>query len=125
MGGCGMTLPDVDPARLAQEWAEDREVLASLAENGDKAELVRSIDVSFLGSDADLDRLADDAESLGFTVLEREETEDGDMALFLARAQTVDSDAIKALTLQCLQIEILYDVDYEGWGCMAQTGSAE
>lgn len=117
-----MTLPEVDPTRFEEEWAEDQEVLANLAENGDKPELMRSVDVSFCGSDADLDRLADDAESLGFTVLEREETEEGEMALFLARDQKADAASIKALTLLCLQIELLYDLDYEGWGCMAETG---
>ena len=35
------------------------------------------------------------------------------------------TQAIKALTLQCLQIELTYDVEYEGWGCMAETGSDE
>ena len=108
-----MTLPEVDPKRFEEEWAEDQEVLANLAENGDKPELMRSVDVSFCGSDA---------ESLGFTVLEREETEDGEMALFLARDQKADAASIKALTLLCLQIELLYDLDYEGWGCMAETG---
>ncbi len=59
-----MTLPEVDPKRFEAEWAEDQEVLASLAKNGDRPELVRSVDVSFRGSGADLDRLEDDAESL-------------------------------------------------------------
>ena len=60
-----MTLPQVDPARFEAEWRDDQEVLASLAENGDRAELPRSIDVSFTGDEAALDRLADEAEDLG------------------------------------------------------------
>ncbi len=44
------------------------------------------------------------------------------MALFLAREQKADAPSIKALTLICLQIELLYGLDYEGWGCMAETG---
>jgi regulator of RNase E activity RraB len=120
-----MTLPEVDQQRLDAEWDEDREVLASLAENGDQPDLVRSVDVSFSGDDEALDRLAENADELGFAVIDREENEEGGMSLFLAREQKADAAAIKALTLQCLQIELLYDVEYEGWGCMAQTGSAE
>ena len=120
-----MTLPKVDPARFEEEWRDDQEVLASLAENGDHPELPRSIDVSFTGDEAALDRLADEAEDLGFAVIDREENEDGGISLFLAREQPADADSIKALTLQCLQIELTYDVEYEGWGCMAETGSHE
>ncbi|MDB5703341.1 MAG: hypothetical protein JWN66_457 [Sphingomonas bacterium] len=120
-----MTLPEVDQQRLDAEWDEDREVLASLAQNGDRPDLVRSVDVSFAGDDEALDRLAENADELGFIVLDREENEEGGISLFLAREQKADAASIKALTLQCLQIELLYDVDYEGWGCMAQSGLGE
>ena len=120
-----MTLPEVDQARLDAEWREDREVLANLADNGDQPEIARSVDVSFTGDDDALDRLAENAEELGFTVIDREENEEGGISLFLAREQKADAASIKALTLQCLQIEILYDVEYEGWGCMAETGSSQ
>jgi regulator of RNase E activity RraB len=119
-----MTLPEVDQQRLQEEWLGDQEVLASLAENGDKPEIPRSVDVSFSGDDDALDRLAEEAEELGFAVIDREENEEGGMSLFLAREQKADAASIKALTLQCLQIELLYDVEYEGWGCMAETGPA-
>jgi len=33
--------------------------------------------------------------------------------------------AIRALTLKCLQIELLYDVEYDGWGCTAEAGPGE
>jgi hypothetical protein len=117
-----MTLPDVDPARVEAEWAADKEVLASLAENGDVAGIVRLVDVSFRGDENALDRLEDDAESLGFTFIEREETEDGELATFLGSEQTAEADAIRALTVKCLQIELAYDVEYDGWGCTAETG---
>jgi regulator of RNase E activity RraB len=119
-----MTLPEVDQQRFDEEWLGDQEVLASLAKNGDKPEIARSVDVSFSGDDEALDRLAEDADELGFTVIDREENEEGGMSLFLAREQKADAASIKALTLQCLQIEVLYDVEYEGWGCMAETGSS-
>jgi regulator of RNase E activity RraB len=117
-----MTLPDVDPARLAEEWAADKDVLKSLADNGDRAEIVRPVDISFRGDDAALERLEDDAEELGFSVIEREETEDG-LCLFLGCEQSAEEAAIKALTLKCLQIEILYGVEYDGWGCTAEDGT--
>ena len=117
-----MTLPDVDPARLEEELLADQEVLLNLVKNGDRPEIARSIDVSFRGDDDDLARLEGDAETFGFTVLEREEGEDGEISLFLARTQKADPASIKALTLQCLQIELLYDLEFEGWGCMAETG---
>ena len=78
-----MTLPDVDPARLEEELLADEEVLLNLARNGDRPEIARSIDVSFRGDDDALARLADDAGTFGFTVLDREEDEDGGVSLFL------------------------------------------
>ncbi len=118
-----MTLPEVSPARLAEEWAADKDVLASLAENGDRSEIVRPIDVSFRGEEEALDRLEESAGELGFTVIEREEDEDGEFSLFLGCEQTADEASIKALTLRCLQIELLYDVEYDGWGCTAEDGT--
>ncbi len=113
----------IDPARLEAEWAEDLDVLRSLAENGDKAELLRAIDVSFTGSAEALDQLEDAAEDLGFEVIDREIDEEGGQTLFLEREQTTEAEAIKALTTLCLEIEADYDVEYDGWGCVAETGS--
>ena len=120
-----MTLPNVSPERLAEEWAADKDVLASLRENGDIAEIVRPVDVSFRGDDKALDRLEQNAAELGFTVIEREEDEDGEMSLFLGCEQAADEASIKALTLRCLQIELLYDVEYDGWGCTSEDGTGE
>ena len=117
-----MILPEVSPARLAEEWAADKDVLASLREAGDRPEIVRPVDVSFRGDDAALDKLEGDAAELGFEVIEREEDEDGEMCLFLGREQAADDTAIKALTKLCLQIELAYDVEYDGWGCTAEDG---
>ena len=118
-----MTLPEVSPARLEEEWAADKDVLASLRENGDRAEIVRPVDVSFRGDDDALDKLEQDAAELGFEVIEREEDEDGEVCLFLGREQAADDESIKALTLKCLQIELAYEVEYDGWGCTAEDGS--
>ena len=117
-----MTLPPVDPARLDEEWEADQDVLANLRENGDRPEIPRPVDVSFRGPPEALERLEDAAEELGFEVMETEPSDDGEPWLFLQRVQTSDADAIKALTITCLQIEAMFGLEYDGWGCVAQTG---
>jgi len=118
-----MNLPEVPPARLEEEWAVDKDVLLSLKESGDIAHLVRPVDVSFRGDDAALDKLEADAEQLGFEVIEREEDEDGEMCLFLGREQAADETSIRALTRKCVQIEMAYGVEYDGWGCTSEDGT--
>ena len=83
-----MTLPEISTQRLEEEWAADKDLLASLREKGDRPEIVRAVDVS----------------------------------LFLGCEQTSDDEAIKALTRECLQIEPIRDVEYDGWGCIAEDG---
>lgn len=117
-----MKLPQIDPERLEQEWQADQDVLANLARNGDKSGLLRPVDVSFRGSEDALERLIQKASSFGFVVLDREEPEDGQPFLFLERIQKSDEASIKALTKMCLQIEIMFGVEYDGWGCEAKTG---
>jgi len=116
-------LPQVDPARLEAEWEQDKEVLANLAANGDKAHVRRPVDVSFLGNDAGFDRVMAIASQFGFVELDREQSEEGDLYLFLECEQAVDEASIRALTKKCLQIEILCGVEYDGWGCEAEAGS--
>jgi len=116
-------LPPVDEARLDAEWEADKAVLANLAANGDVAQIARPVDVSFRGSEKDFDRLLTIASQFGFVELDREEDEEGDLFLFLECVQPVDEASIRALTRKCLQIEILCGVEYDGWGCEAQTGA--
>lgn len=117
-------LPQVDPARLEEEWAADRSVLASLAENGDNARIVRPIDVSFRGTEENFDRVLEVAIQFGFVELDREVGDDGALYLFLETEQAVDEDSIRSLARKCVQIEMLCDVEYDGWGCEAETGAA-
>ena len=112
----------VDPMRLEAEWAEDQKVLQSLAENGDRAELIRPVDVSFTGPREAIDRLEFDAEDLAFMPIDREIDEDGAITLFLEREQPADAASIQSLTATCLEIEAKYGVEYDGWGCVAETG---
>lgn len=115
-----MKLPQVDPVRMAEEWAADEDVLANLVANGDVPSIPRAIDVSFRGSEEALLALTVKADEFGFTMLDREE-QDGALYLFLEREQKTDEASIKALTEICLQIEILFGVEYDGWGCEAMT----
>lgn len=119
-----MKLPKVDPARMEQEWAADQDVLRNLAENGDRAEIKRAVDVSFRGSEENLERLSEGAKTFGLVELDREEdAEGGEPYMFFERFQAVDAQSIKDLTRICLQIEIMFDVEYDGWGCEAQSGT--
>ncbi|ABQ66805.1 hypothetical protein HY78_25900 [Rhizorhabdus wittichii DC-6] len=120
-----MTLPAIDPQRLEEECEADAEVLANLRENGDQPELVRPVDVSFRGSPEALVRLTDRAEEFGFEYIEIEEGEDGEPCLFLAKDQAADAASIKELTITCLQIEQIFGVEYDGWGCELQDGKTE
>ena len=119
-----MKLPKVDPARMEQEWAADQDVLRNLAANGDRAQVKRHVDVSFRGSEENLQRLSEAAATFGLVELDREEDADGgEPYLFFERFQAVDAQSIKDLTRICLQIEMMFDVEYDGWGCEAQSGT--
>jgi len=120
-----MILPPVDPVRLAEECEADEDVLAALLENGDQPDVPRLVDVSFRGSPEALDRLTEAAEEFGFEVVDLEQSEDGEPWLFLARMQSADLESIKSLTATCLQIEAMFGLEYDGWGCVAQTGLTE
>ncbi|MBN8819877.1 MAG: ribonuclease E inhibitor RraB [Sphingomonas sp.] len=118
-----LNLPKVDQARLDEEWEADKDILAQLADNGDKAQIKRPVDVSFRGDDESFEAVLRLASQFGFVELDRETDEEGDQYLFLECEQAVDAESIKALTRKCLQIEILCGVEYDGWGCQAATGS--
>jgi hypothetical protein len=118
-----LKLPDVDPARLEAEWEADKDILVQLAANGDKAHLPRPVDVSFRGTEEDFERVLNVASQFGFVELDRETGEDGELYLFLECESAVDEQSIRALTRKCVQIELLFGVEYDGWGCEAQTGA--
>ena len=111
----------IDPDRWDQVWADDMVVLRSLAKNGDRAEIPRLVDVSFRGSADALARLAASAANFGFTVQDRDTSEDNEPWLFLERMQTTDIESMREFTLTYLQIEDAFGVKSDGWGCMAQT----
>ncbi len=120
-----MTGSAIDPNRLAEELAADEEVLLDLARNGDVAALLRFIDVHFKGPRDSIEALAEDAESLGFRFIDFGEFEDGDWAADLAFDGATTRDAIKALVTRALEIEQTHNVEFDGWGCNAETGKSD
>jgi regulator of RNase E activity RraB len=115
----------IDPARLAEEMAADAEVLADLQRNGDIAELPRTIDVHFKGPQDAIEQLAEDAQGLGFRFIDFGAFEDGDWAADLQVDGPVTRPALKALITRALEIEISHGVEFDGWGCLAETGSGQ
>ena len=115
----------IDPQRLAEELEANEEVLIALAENGDIAELPRTIDVHFKGAQEAIESLAEDAQGLGMRFIDFGEFEDGDWAADCQVDGPVTRDALRALITRALEIEISHGVEFDGWGCGAETGSAE
>jgi regulator of RNase E activity RraB len=112
----------IDPARLAEELEANEEVLQALAANGDIAELSRPIDVHFKGPQDAIEQLAEDAQGLGFRFIDFGEFEDGDWAADCQVDGPVTRPALKALITRALEIELSHGVEFDGWGCAAETG---
>ncbi|MFZ4109569.1 MAG: ribonuclease E inhibitor RraB [Polymorphobacter sp.] len=115
----------IDTKRLAEELEANEEVLIALAENGDISELPRTIDVHFKGAQEAIESLAEDAQGLGMRFIDFGEFEDGDWAADCQVDGPVTRDALRALITRALEIEISHGVEFDGWGCGAETGSAE
>jgi len=116
-----MTYISIDPARLAEELAADEDVVRALRENGDVAEKVRPVDVHFEGDAEAISQIEDDAEQLGWRVVDITEEDDGQATLWLQRDQTTTDSALCGLTEDALRIEATYGVGYDGWGTVAET----
>lgn len=114
-----MPAEPIDPARVEAELAADADVIRSLRENGDDPRVVRPVDVHFLGGREPILRLADAAESLGWSVAQVMDCDDGGLAIDLCRDQTTDEAAVRQLTFDALVIEQTYGLSYDGWGTMA------
>ena len=113
----------INPARLAEELEANEDVLMALAENGDIAALSRPIDVHFKGPQDQIEDLAEAAQSLGFRFVDFGEFEDGDWAADFQVDGPVTREALKALITRALEIEISHGVEFDGWGCAAETGT--
>ncbi len=117
-----MKPPAVDPKRLAAELEADAEVLRALAENGDIAELVRDVDLHFKGAEPDIVALGDEAEDLGLEFIQFNEYEDGEWSVDFRLQSSIEPDIMARLTHRALEIELAYNVEYDGWGCAVQSG---
>ncbi len=112
----------IDPTRLADELAADRDVLESLAANGDISSIARPIDLHFKGPREAIEELAEDVEALNLRFVGFNVYEDGEWSVDLQTDGTTDFASIEQLTRKALEIEISHDVEYDGWGCVNQTG---
>ena len=118
-----MTPPKVDPEYLAAEIAADAEILKALADNGDIASIVRPIDLHFKGTQDRVETLVEDADELCLEFVEFGEYEYGDWAVDFVLEGTTEPDAMAALVKRALEIELVYGVEFDGWGCAAETGT--
>jgi regulator of RNase E activity RraB len=117
-----MKIEPVDPARLAAEMEADADVLKALAANGDISTIARPVDLHFKGKQELIVALGDDADELGFEFVQFNEHEDGEWSVDFTLSSTIEPQVLAQLTERALEIEAAYGVDYDGWGCVAQTG---
>jgi hypothetical protein len=109
----------IDEDRLQAEWDADADVLRSLRENGDVPTLVRPVDVHFIGSAENIGRMSEELDPNVWKEIRVSEYEGGPFALDAKREQTTEESAIRALTVAVLELELLFDVSFDGWGCLA------
>ena len=109
----------VSDERTAELEQADSELLDLLKRQGDQPEVIRPVDVRFKGAKADLERFRETL-GRGWRVLQLIDEGDGSWALDLQREQAADAASIKALTDGAIGIEMRYDVEYDGWGCVVQ-----
>jgi regulator of RNase E activity RraB len=110
-----------EPKDVEAEFASDADVLERLRENGDVPSIARLIDTRFFGEPTDLQMLSQAIGQRGWGVIQFVDLEDGGYALDVQRVQTAEAPAIRELTLEALALEREFDVEYDGWGCVAQT----
>jgi hypothetical protein len=120
-----MTVSQIDPQRWEEVWAADLDVLRNLADQGDRPEVPRLVDVSFRGHAEALDRLQASAANFGFRVQSCDPDGSAEPWLFLERVQTTDLETMQEFTTTYLQIEDAFGVECDGWGCVAQNGIDE
>ena len=109
----------VDPALFAAERAADAGVMASLARNGDCADVPREVDLRFKGEESRLHALAEAAGQLDLEVVQLVGAGRDGHALDLSCRSDTREMTIDALTRTALQIATHFGVTYDGWGCVA------
>ncbi|HEY5712318.1 MAG TPA: ribonuclease E inhibitor RraB [Allosphingosinicella sp.] len=120
-----MTRLSPEEKRLGEEWQADQDVLRSLRENGDNPVLARCIDVSFRASREALEKLVGCAGEYGLQVTQLVDLDRDESRLDTTIIQSTEDRAIRALTILALRIEAEHQVEYDGWGCVPETGSLQ
>jgi len=95
---------------------ENKTLLASLKEAGDKSEVARIIvhKLEFISEYKKSD-LLEELETLGFHVTEKFVTEEGYNGLMFQRENKTDDETIKQLSLQLIALLDEHDARYGGW----------
>jgi len=95
---------------------ENKTLLASLKEAGDKSEVARIIvhKLEFISEYKKSD-LLEELEALGFQVTDKFVTEEGYNGLMFQREDKTDDETIKQLSLQLIALLDEYDARYGGW----------
>lgn len=112
----------LDPARLQREIAADADVVRSLESNGDLHELNRSVEVRYKGPRKNLLTLTAFLKRQGWRTQPPVKLNGKEYALDNRHVQNTEPLKLIALTTASLKIDHVFGVDYDGWGCVAQTG---
>lgn len=100
----------------ALQLEENKTLLASLKEAGDKGDVARVIvhKLEFISEYKKSD-LLEELEALGFTVTEKFVTEEGYSGLMFQREDTTEDENIEKLTLELIALLDVHDARYGGW----------
>jgi regulator of ribonuclease activity B len=109
----------IDTARWDEVWSADLDVLENLSDRGDDCWVPRVVDVGFRGTADALKRLEASAANFGFRVQSNKTDDEGNPWLFLERVQPIDVATMKEFAATYLQIEDAFEVECDGWGCIA------
>jgi hypothetical protein len=111
----------IDSQRLADTVASADLVIKQLRDYGDVSDVVRPVEAYFYGPPSAIARLEADLPDLGWKLVDRTPTEDGQSGLTIARDQTTDQEAIRHFSEDALRIELDYGVVYDGWQSSVET----
>lgn len=120
MLGIGLNLADVqiDGDRLEHETSVDADVIEGLRNDGDVASIARPVNLHFVGTKSNLERLANDLQAGDWRVIEIYPYQES-YAIDIRIEMTTDAQAIRQLTETSLRIEKAYEIRSDGWGTLA------
>lgn len=106
----------------------NRQVIDKLEESGDPLTKPRLVDhFANFAQEADRDRFASAAQSLGYTKLGQEKSDEADeefpFGISLQREHAVDWETIDELTFELFDLAREHEGEYAGWGSPVASGS--